>query len=263
MKTARQKAPGRLNGRSLSGAKFALLLSALLTMSGCKVDLHAGIEESEANEMLAMLLANDISASKQQEKDNKSTLLVDEAQFGKAVELLKRAGLPRRKFAKMGDVFSADGLISSPLQEWARFNFALTEELSATISSIPGVVSADVHVVTSRKDTPFSEPIPPSASVLVLIARDAITAELVPQIKQLVAFSVQGVEYDRVAVVVSAVDPLPIVNPELIDVAGIALRSSSFNRAMLAVTAASLLSAVCAALGVTFFFRARNTRKTA
>jgi len=201
------------------------LICAVLT--GCKVPLYSGLDEKEANSMLGKLLEYSIDATKQADKNNQITLLVDEAQFGEAVELLKSFGLPRPKYETIGKVFTGDGLVTSPLQEWARLNFALSQELSNMVSSIPGVISAEVHIANPRKNTPFEELPPPSAAVLALANRDAITAELIPQIKQLVAHSVENVEYDRVGVVVTPVDPPTPANAELVALGGITMRKNS------------------------------------
>ncbi|MCP1846094.1 type III secretion protein J [Bradyrhizobium sp. USDA 4524] len=236
----------------------AIAVTAVAVMlGGCKVELSRGLKEKEANEMLSQLLAHNLSASKKTEKDNTITLLIEEAQFAEAVQTLKRLGLPRRRFTSLGEVFAPEGLVSSPVQEWARLNYALTQELSNTISSIPGVVSAEVHVANPRKTAPFERAPPPSASVLVLVAKDAITAELIPQVKQLVAFSVENIDYDRVAVIVSPVD-LPKPQPAaMVNLAGIILQKASYSRAVLMLAGTGLLATLLGAAGA-FLFKARG-----
>src|SRR5260363_293108 len=63
---------------------YLLLLSALL--AGCKVTLYSDLTESEANQMLALLMMNRISAAKQQNKAGALTLQVEKTQFIQAVE---------------------------------------------------------------------------------------------------------------------------------------------------------------------------------
>jgi type III secretion protein J len=187
-----------------SAIRFLFALIATSFLAGCKVELHSNLEESEANAMMAKLLSEGIDVTKVMGKDGVS-LMVNSRQFGPAVEILESYGLPERSFSTMGEVFANDNLVASPMQEWARFNYAKAQELSQSITSIPGVIQADVHIASSRKQTPFDESSPPSASVLIQMHSDMITAELVPQIKQLVAFSIPDIEYSRVGVIVSPV----------------------------------------------------------
>jgi type III secretion protein J len=247
--------------RTLTKAiRILQVFAAVLTLAACKVELNSGLGETEANEMLSKLIEHNIVASKRSDKDNTVTLLVDEAQFGEAVELLKRYGLPRPQYANMGDVFASDSLVSSPTQEWARFNYALRQELSKTISTLPGIVTAEVHIANPRKDMPFDNPPPPSASVLVLIAKDAVTDDLIPQIKQLVAFSVESVEYERVGVIVSPVASPTRPTIELVDLGGIILHKNSFERAVVFIAGIGFLTALSAAAATIFVIRHR-TRK--
>src|SRR5260363_158404 len=66
-------------GKSLKNALvvYLLLLSALL--AGCKVTLYSDLTESEANQMLALLMMNRISAAKQQNKAGALTLQVEKS----------------------------------------------------------------------------------------------------------------------------------------------------------------------------------------
>ena len=234
--------PGKTRPSGWLG-RLVLACALCAVLSACKVPLYSGLEEKEANEMLGKLLEYNINASKQTGKESEVTLLVEEAQFGEAVDLLKRFGLPRPKYETMGEVFSGDGLVSSPVQEWARFNFALSQELSNMVSSIPGVISAEVHIANPRKETPFDEKPLPSASVLALVSREAVTAELVPQIKQLVAYSIENIDYGRVGVVISPVDPPTAPAVDFAVLGGVVMHRNSMTRAV-------VLSCVIAVLGL-------------
>lgn len=233
---------------------------AALWLSACKVELYTGLKEKEANEMMSQVLAHNMSASKEIAKDKSVTLYIEEAQFAGAVELLKQLGLPRRRFASIGEMFAHEGLVSSPVQEWARLNYALTQELSNTISNIPGVISAEVHLANPRKAAAFEKLAKPSASVLVLIAKDAITAELIPQIKQLVAFSVENIEYDRVSVIVSPVE-LPKAPPvELIPLGGVLLHKTSYAKAIAMLAATGVLAVLLGFWGALLFLYRRKPK---
>ncbi len=181
--------------------KLALLF-ALVFLTGCKVDLYTGVSQKEGNEMLALLRSEGISADKQPDKDGKIKLRVEESDIGQAVDILKRKGYPRESFSSLKDVFPKDGLISSPLEEQARLNYAKAQEISQTISEIDGVLVARVHVVLPESNDAFGKKATPaSASVFIKHAADIQLDTYIPQIKQLVNNGVEGINYDRISVV--------------------------------------------------------------
>ena len=183
-----------------TGRPMAALV-AMLLLCGCQTQLYASLPEQEANEMLALLLNGELTATKIQAKDGTHTLMVDEKQFAAAVDLLRVRGYPRERFSTIDDVFKPSGLINSPMQEQARFLWALGQELSRTVSQIDGVLTARVQVVLPDNDLLQRDPTPSSASVFVRYDESSRVASLVSQVKMLVANSVQGLTYDKVSVV--------------------------------------------------------------
>jgi len=106
----------------------------------------------------------------------------------------------------MGEVFKGSGLIASPTEERARFVYALSEELSRTISDIDGVLSARIHVVLPKNDLLRQDTTPSSASVFIRHDARAPMKNLLPQVKMLVANSIEGLSYEKVSVVLVSVD---------------------------------------------------------
>ncbi len=244
--------------------RFIAACMVFALLSACKVPLHSELPEKKANEILAKLLEYNIDATKQTSKNNLVTLMVDETQFSEAVELLDRFGLPRPDYETMGKVFTGEGLVASPVTEWARFNFALSQELSSMVSSIPGVISAQVHIANPRKETPLDKVLPPSVSVLVLVSRDAMTAQLVPQIKQLMAYSVEKIDYDRVGVVVSLVDPPIKPARDLVILGGVIMQRNSQTQALFVIVAVAVLALGLGAggyFGMKTYLQAHRNRK--
>jgi type III secretion protein J len=177
----------------------ALLL--MLLLAGCsKTDLYTGLSERDGNEILALLLRSAIPAEKTAAKAG-TTISVDSARVPEAVALLDAAGLPRSKFANMGDLFKKEGMISSPSEERVRYIYGITQELSRTLSQIDGVLNARVHVVLPGNDPSNQAARPSSAAVLIRHGNDATVDQLVPKIKELVVNSIEGLAYDRVSVV--------------------------------------------------------------
>lgn len=198
----------RDNAAALKGAHKGMgrrmrsvALMGLLVLAGCKTSLYSNLPEQEANEMVAILLQRGISADKVKAKDGTETVSVDQSQFADAVDILRNKGLPHKKFDTIGDVFKASGLVASPMQDRARFLYALSQELSSTVSEIDGVINARVEVVLPDNDIMQRNPTPSSASVFVRYDSRSHVDQLVPQIKMLVANSVEGLSYDKVSVI--------------------------------------------------------------
>lgn len=210
------------------------LLPLLLALVGCKADLYTKVQEREANEMLAVLLKNGVDALRVAAKDGTITIQVEQTQIASAIDLLNSEGLPRHAFKSLGEVFSAAGLIASPIEERARYVYALSEELSRTISDIDGVLSARVHVVLPKNDLLRRDTTPSSASVFIRHDSRANLSILLPQIKMLVANSIEGLSYDKVAVVFVSVER-PALEPRPAAAAGFAQASGVISTPLVAV----------------------------
>ena len=184
----------------------ALVLLAALSLSACETELYNNLDQRQANEMVATLQQHGIPAQRTTVKGGQYTVVVDKARFAESITILKDAGLPKQEFQTMGQVFKKDGLVSSPTQERAQMIFALSQELSRTVSEIDGVLSARVHLVLPENDMLRQQLVPSSASVFIRHRSDAPVGNLVPQVKMLVANGVAGLSYDKVSVVLVPVD---------------------------------------------------------
>lgn len=178
-----------------------LVLSVWLVACGARVELLTGISENEANEALAALLEAGIKAGKLPGKDGMVSLDVEQSQVALAVGIMRAEGLPRERYAKMGEIFRKEGLISSPLEERARYLWALSQELSATVSQIDGVIKARVHVVLPEHSTGGDPALPSSAAVFIKHKASSNLDDSVPQIKRLVSNSIPGLTSDKVSVI--------------------------------------------------------------
>jgi type III secretion protein J len=196
-----------VTGDLIRPARLAAILAAALLLAGCETELYKNLDEREANQMVAALIERGIPASREAEKSGKMTVFVDRDRFAEAVKALNDAGLPRERFANMGEIFKRDGLVASPVQERAQMVYALSEELSRTISEIDGVLSARVHVVLPDNDPLKRDFAPSSASVFVRYEPSMPINELLPQIKTLVANGIAGLSYDKVSVTPVAASP--------------------------------------------------------
>ncbi|MED5622305.1 type III secretion system inner membrane ring lipoprotein SctJ [Ideonella sp. BN130291] len=174
-------------------------LVSLLALAGCKVELYSGLNEPEANEMLAVLHAEGIAASKERVENADWQIQVEESRLGAALSVLRAHGLPQDRYATMGEVFQKQGLVSTPSEERMRYIFAVSQELSQTLRNIDGVVSARVHVVIPAND-PLSDKIrPSSAAVFIKHRPDTDLRLLVPAVKDMVAHSIEGLGHEQVS----------------------------------------------------------------
>nr|WP_281035121.1 type III secretion inner membrane ring lipoprotein SctJ [Mesorhizobium tamadayense] len=196
-----------MNGRRSGWRSLTfIVLPLLFVLSGCKVDLYTQLQEREANEMLALLIDNGVDAVRVAAKDGTSTIQVDDKLLAFSINLLNAKGLPRQSFKNLGEIFQGSGLIASPTEERARYVYALSEELSRTISDIDGVFSVRVHVVLPHNDLLRADATPSSASVFIRHDAKANLSVLLPKIKMLVADSIEGLSYEKVEVVLVPVE---------------------------------------------------------
>jgi type III secretion protein J len=187
---------------ALKTVQRGLLLAAVLALAGCKIELYAGVSQKEGNEMLALLRSEGISADKQPDKDGKIKLLVEESDIAEAVDALKRKGYPRESFSTLKDVFPKDGLISSPVEERARLNYAKAQEISRTLSEIDACWWRGCMWCCQKNVTGWARsPHRPPPRCLSSTLRTSSSTPTSPQIKQLVNNGIEGLSYDRISVV--------------------------------------------------------------
>ena len=191
--------------RLLRWALMAAILS-LLAACGSNVTLYSAISEGEANELLSVLLDSGIKADKTADKNGVS-VSVDGTQVARALDILRSRGLPREQFAGMGQIFKKEGLVSSPVEERARYIYALSQELTSTLSQMDGVLAARVHVVLPERGEVGEAASPSTAAVFVKHQVGFSFDALKPQIRQLVTHSIPGLTEDRVSITLVSAQP--------------------------------------------------------
>jgi len=174
-----------------------------LTACGRTVEIQTNIPENDANEMVGVLLKSGVFAEKKTNKDS-ATILVPESDIGKAMSILAANGLPRKQISGLGEIFKKEGMISTPLEERARYIFGLSQELEKTLSQIDMVVSSRVHVVLPERIAP-GEPITPSSSAIFIKHRKGLDVDLLtPRIRNMVSNSIPGLSdlpKDKISIV--------------------------------------------------------------
>lgn len=181
--------------------RLTAVFCAALLLAGCKSELYSNLSEREANEIVAALLDAGIPAAKERTGADMITVTVDDQRFAEAMAILNQRGLPSATYQSLGDVFEKEGIVSSPVEERARFIYAMSQELARTVAEIDGVLSARVHVVLPETDMLGRDLKPSSASVFIRHDPNVPVDEFTGQIKLLIANSLEGLVYDNVTVV--------------------------------------------------------------
>jgi type III secretion protein J len=196
--------------RPLLAALFRLALcAALLSGCGSRANLQVGLNDADANEIVTLLSRYGIEAQKVATKDG-VTLTLNADDISRATTAMQAAGLPRRALSDLGTIFKKDSMISTPLEERARYIHGLSAELESTLQQFDHVISARVHVVLPERIAP-GEPIQPSSAAVFVKYHAPIDEDtLIPRIRQLVASSIPGLSGEggraKVSVVMAASD---------------------------------------------------------
>jgi type III secretion protein J len=189
---------------------------------GCSEELHHGLTEEQANEILVALDRNGIHGDKVTEEGGETlafTISVPRRDAAKAWQILRENNLPRPAARGFSEVFGKTSLIPTAVEEKALYLQAITGELSKTIEAINGVIDARVHVVLPESDVLKQElqgATVPKAAVLIKYRVDRNgNAPFNPEdIRNLVANSIEGLKPADVTVVSTQV--LPDKQPEMV-----------------------------------------------
>ncbi len=245
----------KTEGGASAGRYFRhlFLILLLLLLAACsKQELHGGLAENQANDMVAVLQNAGIDAEKEAGEKDKYRVSVDKADFARAVDVLKANGLPRDDYASLGTVFQKGTYNSSQTEEHARFIFALQQELTNTISQIDGVVEARVHLNLPEKEALGEEQKPASASVFVKYRPGYDLSTKTGQIKTLVQNSVAGLSPDAISVMMERSRSIPMAKKSFLESGLVSLL----------MWVAGLIALAAVGLGVHRWWRSRPPKST-
>lgn len=185
----------------MKGKVLSILLVLTVVLTGCDEQvLYSDLTEKDANEMVSLLLKYQLNAEKLVGKNSRYSVATTTGHFAQAYELLAANGLPKTSFATVHDVFDKNQLVSSKLAIRARYNYAVEQEMSHTLSIIDGVLSARVHLAVPESD-PLAESVPESsAAVLIKHREDTDLTPYIGQIKALVINGIENLPYENVTV---------------------------------------------------------------
>ncbi|WP_202845422.1 type III secretion system inner membrane ring lipoprotein SctJ [Luteimonas saliphila] len=219
-----------------AGLRAGCLLLACLLLAACsRVTLYGDLEERQANEVFAALLASGVNAEKRTSISKTGwEIRVDKGEFAQAMQVLQARGLPRQQYVSMCDVFKKEGIASSSVEENARYLCSRQQELARTLSGYPGVVDARVHIALARRDPLGGDGGDSSAAVVIFQQPGANLENMQTRIKTVVKDGIEGLDdINKVSVEFVPMPGAPAV-------AGTPQRASSVPAAMSAANAMSI-----------------------
>ena len=242
-------------------------LGALLLLCGCgQIELLSNIPEKEANEVVAIMQQYKVPVVKRAGLEQSWTIVLKNTQdFSRAVKILDARGYPKSQFTTMGQVFQKSGLVSSPLEERARFMYALSEGIAQTLNSIPGVLSSRVHIVLPENDPYSDNDIESSAAIFLTYKAGENLDESIREIKYLVANSIQGLDYDRVSIALFPVnfDEAQVMagTEDTVSVFGFNVSSESATKVLTLIVVAGLVIVLSVISVVYFLLISKKSKK--
>jgi type III secretion protein J len=244
-------------------------LFTMLILVGCgKVDLLSNLPEEEANEIVSLMQQHHVSVVKRPGLELAWTIVLKNSdEFSKAEKILKTNGYPKVQYNTIGQVFQKSGLVASPLEEKARFMYALSESVASTLNKIPGVLTSRVHIVLPENDPYSDADTEASAAIFLTYKVGSSLDESVREIKYLVANSVQGLDYDRVSIALFPVATEDSTTDDNnfetnVNVLGLRMASDAATKFLTIVIILGVLLLCSIGTAAFFFFESRKSKKT-
>lgn len=241
---------------------FFICLLLCLTACSRTIEIQTNVPENDANEMVGVLLKQGVFAEKRTTKEG-ATVLVPEADIGQAMDILASHGLPRKQTTGLGEIFKKEGMISTPLEERARYIFGLSQELEKTLSQMDDVVSARVHVVLPERIAP-GEPIMPSSAAIFIKHKKGFNIDLLtPRIRSLVSTSIPGLSdlpKDKISIVFSETQDIKI-GLEWTMVGPVRVDASSSGTLQMILISLFGFAVLCLSFGIFALLKPQQIRK--
>jgi type III secretion protein J len=188
-----------------------LVTLGVLFLQGCntKSIIINTVPGREANEIVVLLNSKGIQAEKipapvtttgAATTEQMWNIQVPASQITDALAVLNQSGLPRVKGTTLLDLFGAQGLVPSEMQDRIRYQEGLSEQLATTIRKMDGIIDANVQITIPTEEEAHKEL---TASVYVKHRGilDNPNSLAITKIKRLVASALPGLNIENVTVV--------------------------------------------------------------
>ena len=148
---------------------------------------------SQANEVMGALLGSGIQAKKKPSATKVGwDVIVADNDIPQAMAVLSARGLPRERFQTLGDIFKKEGFASSSTDERGRYIHGLQQEITHTLTMLPGVANARVHIALPERDPLGGSTGKTSAAVWIFEQPGASVRDREADIKIVVKDGVEG-----------------------------------------------------------------------
>lgn len=189
---------------------LACLACCLLLVACTQSALLEGLDERQANEVVAVLLRHNIPAEKQNLGKTGFVVRVASSDLPEAIELMQREDLPSAPRLQVSQAFPADAMVNTPTSERARLLSAIEQRLEESLAVIEGVRTARVHVsYDATASASRLQPREPAMHVAAVVVHDAgVDAQVLLQsVKRFLRNAFVQVDYDNVSVILSEAPP--------------------------------------------------------
>lgn len=191
--------------------RILIVLCLMLCLISCssKSVIVNSVPERDANEIVVLLNSKGILAEKISSPvstvggtnaEKMWDISVPGDQITDALAVLNQSGLPRVKGTSLLDLFGAQGLVPSDVQDKIRYQEGLSEQLAGTIRKMDGIIDANVQITFPTEELP-SKGITASVYVKHRGILDNPNSLAITKIKRLVSSAIPGLTPDNVSVV--------------------------------------------------------------
>lgn len=198
------------HGKKIMRSTLIFIVVALFSTS-CNnmTNVVNNVPEKEANAIVVLLGTKNIPAEKipvvesaggAAAKEKLWTIRVSASQLTEALAILNQAGLPRRQGTSLLDLFGAQGLVPSDMQDRVRFQEGLSEQIANTIRMMDGIIDASVQITLPTGEE-SKEAFTASVYIKHRGVLDNPNSVLVNKIKRLVASALPGLTIENVSVI--------------------------------------------------------------
>jgi len=190
-----------------SSRPLLLAMLCLLLVACTRTPLLQGLDERQANEVVAVLLRHNISADKHLNGKAGFSVTVGQGDLAEAIDLVQAHNLPSAPRTQIASQFPSDAMVSTPLGERARLLSAIEQRLEESLATLDGVHTARVHVSydAGPVEGSLQQRKPPAMHVAALLVHvpGADEQALLQSVKRFLRNAFVDVAYDNVSVVLT------------------------------------------------------------
>jgi type III secretion protein J len=189
--------------RRLRVARLAAAIAAMAVLAACSSPVAGGLDQPEADAVLAALGRAGMDANKENDSQNtgKFTITVAHDQALHALAVLDSEGLPRPNPAGILDTVGKGDLVPSPDSERATYAAGLSGEFEKTLEAVDGVLRARVHLNLPEPDPLRDAPAAKATASVLLTIRAGSNPIAEAEVQKIVAGGSPSLSASDVAVV--------------------------------------------------------------